>query len=562
MIEELHIRNFALIDQCVVNFSKGLNILTGETGAGKSVLIGALGLILGAKGDSSAIRTGEEEADVTGVFEIKTDEVRSWLEEHDLDSREDRLIIRRTLKSTGRGKISIQARPFPLNELVELGKLLVDVHGQHDHQTLFHVDYHRRYLDSYGSLEEAVGKITKLFYSVKELSEEIASLKEVLKDKDEEIELLTYSLEEIGKTDIREGEEDEIRSRLKFMNQSQQLYSLMDSFMNIMPENHGGALRTLRQSLEILEDLKGLNPDFLGVEERFSNAFYELEDIVQTVQSIQESMVFDPSEKEALEDRLAEIKKIYRKYAPTYESLQEYCQTSRTRLEELAGGESNLGDLEKRKAWLEEELVEKAQQLSAERKKQAELLEKDVREMLRELGMTSADFSIRITGRKSESGQNLCGVTGIDRVEFLFSANRGEPVKPLRQVASGGEISRVMLAIKTALADSGTIPVLVFDEIDAGIGGEVAKSIGIHMKKLSQFNQILCITHLASIAVYADNHIKVEKFDAMDRTNTSLYNLDGSQKVLEIARMLSGDSQGDASLKHAKALLESASGIR
>ena len=560
MIDELHIRNFALIDECVVDFSGGLNILTGETGAGKSVLIGALGLILGGKGDSSLIRTGKDEADITGVFDIVSEDVRNWLDNHDLDPSEDQLIIRRTLKSSGRGKISIQSRPFPLNELSELGKLLVDVHGQHDHQTLFHIDFHRRFLDKYGDLEDKVKEISQRFYALKELTEEIYTLKTALQDKDEEIELLTYSLEEIEKAALQEGEEDEIRSRLKIMNQSQQLYSLVESFLNIMPENRGGALSLLRKSGAALEELKGLNSDFSPVEQRFSNAFYELEDIVETIKSTQDSLIFDPREKEELEDRLAEIKKIYRKYAPSYEALQEYAAKSSARLESLSSGESNLKDLEMKKALMEEDLISHAQVLSSGRKEKAAVLEQNVRDMLRELGMGSAEFSVDISGRKSETGQNLCGVTGIDRVEFLFSANRGEPLKPLRQVASGGEISRVMLAIKTALAGSDSIPVLVFDEIDAGIGGEVAQSIGIHMKKLSRFNQILCITHLASIAVYADNHIKVEKTDTLDRTKTKLYTLDGEKKVFEIARMLSGDSQGDASIRHAQSLLESAAG--
>ena len=558
MIEELQIRNFALIDEDTVAFQKGLNILTGETGAGKSVLIGALGLILGGKGDSSLIRTGADEAEVIGVFTIVTPEVRSWMADHDLDGDEDQLIIRRTLKRSGRGTISIQARPFPLNELIDLGQLLVDVHGQHDHQTLFYIDHHRKFLDRSARNEGMVKDISSLFYSVKETAETINDLKTRLKDKDEEIELLEFGLQEIEMADIGEAEEDEIRGRLKFMNQAQDLFSLVASFMDLMPENRSGAMGTLRQSGEILNDLSGFDEQFKKIEERFSNAFYEMEDIVETMRAISDNLVFDPAEKEQLEDRLADIKKILRKYGPTYESLQNYVVESRNRLDELSGSEVNLASMEEKRASLEARLIGKAQELSERRKKQACILEDEIRDMLRELGMASAEFSVNITGRKGEDGRNLCGVTGIDRVEFLFSANRGEPLKPLRQVASGGEISRVMLAIKTALAGTDGIPVLVFDEIDSGIGGEVAKSVGQHLKKLSRFNQILCITHLASIAVYADNHIKVEKFDRDDRTNTSLQALSEDLKVQEIARMLSGDSRGDASIKHAEALLRNA----
>ena len=560
MIEELHIRNYALIDENIVNFRSGLNILTGETGAGKSVLIGALGLILGAKSDSSVIRTGEDEAEVSGIFEITTPEIRSWLSSHDLDEREDQLIIRRTLKKSGRGKVSIQARPFPLSDLSELGQLLVDVHGQHDHQSLFHIDQHRRFLDRSGRHEGLVSEINETFTRVKELSERISDLKKALENREAEIELLTFSLKEIEETAVREDEDEEIRSRLKRMNQAEELYELVETFMGLMPESRGGAMGALRQAGQALKDLAGLDSQTASLNDRFSNAFYEMEDIIESMGSLNKELAFDPREKEQLEDRLADIKKILRKYGPGYEELQAYCLESQQKLDELESGSNNLDSLEKEKAGMEEKLIARAQTLSEKRKSRAVVLEGEIRELLRTLGMSSADFSVQITPRTGENGQLVCGINGMDRVEFLFSANRGEPLKPLRQVASGGEISRVMLAIKTALAGTDGIPVLVFDEIDAGIGGEIAKSIGKHMKQLARFNQILCITHLASIAVYADNHIKVEKFDKMDRTNTSLYSLEGEEKVMEIARMLSGDSEGDASIRHAEVLLRSAAG--
>ena len=560
MIEELHIKNYALIDECIVSFQTGLNILTGETGAGKSVLIGALGLILGARNDSSSIRTGTDEAEVTGVFEVSTDEIRLWLKEHDLDDSEDQLIIRRTLKRSGRGKVSIQSRPFPLSELNDLGRLLVDVHGQHDHQSLFQIDQHRRFLDRSGKHEAIVQDIGDTFNRVKELSLGIEKLRTDLADKEAEMELLSFSLNEIEKADIRDEEEDEIRTRLKRMNQSQELYSLADSFMGLMPESRGGAMSSLRQAGQVLSDLTALDGIDPKLSERFSNAFYELEDIIESVRSVNDELTYDPRDKEILEDRLAEIKRIYRKYGPSYSDLQNSYEQGSLRLEELQNGETNLEELEKEKSRWEEALISKAQKLSDMRKTRGAQLEKEITTLLKSLGMASAEFRIQVTNRTGENGQAVCGASGLDRIEFLFSANKGEPLNPLRQVASGGEISRVMLAVKTALAGTDRIPVLVFDEIDSGIGGEVASSIGRHMRQLSRYNQILCITHLASIAVYADNHIKVEKTDIDDRTNTSLYSLNNESKVMEIARMLSGDSEGDASIRHAEALLQNAVG--
>ncbi|OQY34573.1 MAG: DNA repair protein RecN [Spirochaetaceae bacterium 4572_59] len=560
MIEELHIKNYALINENIVNFQSGLNILTGETGAGKSVLIGALGLILGNKGDSSVIRTGEDEADITAVFNISTAEIRLWLIEHDLDDGDDQLLIRRTLKRTGRGKVYIQGRPFPLAELSDLGRLLVDIHGQHDQQSLFHIEQHRRFLDRSGKHEEHVQEISEIFNRLKELNEKITNLRTSLNDKESELEILTFSLEEISMADIHEEEEEELRSRLKRIDQAEEFFTLVDSFLNLMPESRGGAMGALREAGQALEGLSGLDEENKKLSERFSNAFYEMEDIIESIVSLNNDISFDPQDKERLEDRLAEIKKIFRKYGPSYQDMQRYCEDSRRKLEELSGGENNLVEWEIQKSSLEEQLIRKALELSEKRKIRGSKLEVEIRDLLKTLGMASAEFSVQISRRTGDNGQYICGITGLDRVEFLFSANKGEPLKSLRHIASGGEISRIMLAIKTALSGTDHIPVLVFDEIDSGIGGEVGNSIGKHMKNLAQYNQILCITHLASIAVYADNHIKVEKTDDNDRTNTSLYPLKDESKVLEIARMLSGNSEGDASIRHAEVLLRTAAG--
>ncbi|MBF9016123.1 MULTISPECIES: DNA repair protein RecN [unclassified Oceanispirochaeta] len=559
MIEELHIRNFALIDETTVQFQKGLNILTGETGAGKSVLIGALGLVLGSKADNSAVRTGCDEAEVTAVFTVESPDVKEWLKDHDLDASEDSLILRRKIRTSGRGGVYIQSRPFTLAELSELGKLLVDIHGQHDHQSLFYIDQHRRFLDKSGKLEDDNRAVQALFNSLKDKTEEIGALKEALNDIEKETELLNHSIEEIEDAALKDGEEDEIRNSLSRMEQSEQLYGTVDSLLSLLPENRGGSLASLRRGLDLLEKLSDMDPGSRELKDRFSNAFYELEDITDSIASLNDELSFSPGEKETLEDRLAIIKKICRKYGPGVTEVQSHLEECRVKLDQLDNSTDRLGELNKERDALEEELIGKARTLSEERKRAGSVLEKSVELVIKSLGMPSSVFSVGITQKTGEQGQALCGLNGLDRVEFLFTANKGEPLKPLKDVASGGELSRVMLGIKSALAGTDQIPILVFDEIDAGIGGEVGSSIGRHMKKLAGFHQILCITHLASIAVYADNHIKVQKTERENRTLTDLFALENGQKVSEIARMLSGDSEGNASISHAEELLRSAS---
>ncbi len=559
MIEELYIKNYALIDETRVLFAGKLNILTGETGAGKSVLIGALGLVLGNKADSTAIRTGCDEAEVTGVFHNTSEDIRSWLEEHDLDPGEDSLIIRRKIRSTGRGSVYIQSRPFTLADLSELGRLLVDVHGQHDHQSLFYIDQHRRFLDKSGKLEEMNRRVQGLFNALKDKSAEIDELKAAQENREKEIELLQYAVNEIDEADLKEGEEEELRKVLKRMDQAQELYSVIDGLTDLLSENRGGALSALSKAQPLMDRLTEMESEQAGLKSRYNDAFYELEDIAQSLAGMGDQISYTPAEKEALEDRLAVIKRISRKYGPGFDEVQRHLAESRESLERLDHAVDRLEALGAERDALEEELIGEARLLSERRKETALILEGRICDLLATLGMPSASFSISVSLKTGDQGQALCGINGLDRVEFMFSANKGEPLKSLRNVASGGELSRVMLAVKTALADSDNTPVLVFDEIDAGIGGEVASSIGRHMKGLAGFHQILCITHLASIAVYADNHIKVKKTEREDRTHTDLFALEGNERVAEIARMLSGDSEGSASLTHAEEMLKGAS---
>ncbi len=558
MIEELYVKNYALMDETHVKFSEKLNILTGETGAGKSVLIGALGLVLGGKSDSSVIRTGCDEAEVTAVFHIDQPRIRLWLEEHGLDAEEENLVLRRKIRTTGRGAVYIQSRPFTLAELSGLGQLLVDIHGQHDHQSLFHVEQHRRLLDRFGKLEFQASVVFDLFQELKALNSEIEALQSAREESEKEKELLRFSISEIQEAELLEGEEEELEKTLQRMGQAQQLFSLSDEALELLAENRGGSLGALRRGMTLLDSLAELDEDVLPLKERFASAFYELEDIVQSLAGLKEDLDFSPADKEMAEDRLALLKKLGRKYGGSCQDILLSLSEKEKALALLEAGEDRLEELKEQAGQKEEELAQKARSLSEKRKEAALGLEKCILGFLKELGMSSASFCVSVVQKTGEDGQVLCGAYGLDRVEFMFSANTGEPLKALRETASGGEISRVMLAIKSALAGNDKIPVLIFDEIDTGIGGEIAPALGLHLKRLASFHQILCVTHLASIAVYADNHIKVRKTESSGRTKTELFALTDTDRVAEIARMLSGDSEGQASLSHAREMLKGA----
>lgn len=558
MIEELYVKNYALMDETHVKFSEKLNILTGETGAGKSVLIGALGLVLGGKSDSSVIRTGCDEAEVTAVFHIDQPRIRLWLEEHGLDAEEENLVLRRKIRTTGRGAVYIQSRPFTLAELSGLGQLLVDIHGQHDHQSLFHVEQHRRLLDRFGKLEFQASVVFDLFQELKALNSEIEALQSAREESEKEKELLRFSISEIQEAELLEGEEEELEKTLQRMGQAQQLFSLSDEALELLAENRGGSLGALRRGMTLLDSLAELDEDVLPLKERFASAFYELEDIAQSLAGLKEELDFSPADKEMAEDRLALLKKLGRKYGGSCQDILLSLSEKEKALALLEAGEDRLEELKEQAGQKEEELAQKARSLSEKRKEAALGLEKCILGFLKELGMSSASFCVSVVQKTGEDGQVLCGAYGLDRVEFMFSANTGEPLKALRETASGGEISRVMLAIKSALAGNDKIPVLIFDEIDTGIGGEIAPALGLHLKRLASFHQILCVTHLASIAVYADNHIKVRKTESSGRTKTELFALTDTDRVAEIARMLSGDSEGQASLSHAREMLKGA----
>ena len=557
MLEELVVKNYALIDQLQVRFSSGLNILTGETGAGKSIMIGALGLVLGLKADTEALRSGASEIDVAGIIKLEDNpEVRTWLLDKGIEAENGTIIIRRVVKKNGKSTIFVQSAPFTLTALRELTGMLFDLHGQHEHQSLLSAENHRRLLDHYGGMVSDVEAFSTLHTRLLKLREQYSALIAEQQERSRKVELLEYAIREIEEAKLKVGEEKHLRSEQNLQANHERLIHLIEEAYGATAESRGGALAGLRQARGSLAEVVKIDSSMSQSSKQLENVFFELEDFVQNLGRYKGSIDFDPSRLEQIEERLDLIKRLERKYGGSIETVLAYREDSQKQLESIQGSEATQSKLEGEISAAEKELRTRAERITNLRKQaSAGLREKIVQELV-QLGMPKVRFSVQVEDRSGEGGKVLYSNTGKDRVEFLISPNPGEPYKRLAQIASGGELSRIMLAIKSVLAESDHINSLIFDEVDSGIGGEVALAVGERLKRLGRRKQVLCITHLATIAVQADNHIKVQKVTQAGRTVTRVNPVTGAERQQEIARMLAGDKTGDTSLRHAQELLQ------
>jgi len=557
MLEELTIKNYALIEELVINFDARLNILSGETGAGKSIVIGALGLILGVKGDSSLIRTGCDESQVSCIIKIpEGNEALLWLLEHEIEPEDDRIIIRRVIRKTGRGSIFIQGVPSSRKDLEELSSFVFDMHGQHAHQSLLSTESQRKLLDRFSGVEKDVEKLKNNFLILSDKKNKFEKLKESESDLAREKELLFHNIEEIDKADLKIDEEEGLIAERNILLQHDKLMEYLEECKNVLSGSSGGALSLIRQARSPMDNLSLLVESVKPLANRLDDAFYEIEDVFESLKQFQDTINFVPGKLEACEDRLQLIHNLQKKFGSTIKEIIEYRENAEKTITEMENFDSDRNKLHENILLMEKVVLQDAGEISIKRRNFGKKLEISIRDNLIPLGMPKANFKIQITPRVNAEGKAACGFSGLDKVEFLISPNQGEPMKALKNIASGGELSRVMLSIKSVLAESDSVLSLVFDEIDTGIGGEVALSVGEHLSQIGRHRQILCITHLASIAVYADRHIKVEKNVTDGRTFTTIKTIEGSDRTSEVARMLSGDSSGSASIVHAEELLK------
>ncbi|WP_443741023.1 DNA repair protein RecN [Treponema berlinense] len=576
MLEDLRIKNFALIDNASVEFKNGFTVLSGETGAGKSLLIGALTFLLGGKGGVEHIRTGCQTAQVSGTFYLKglsapvdsskinEDDIKTpaqWLYVHGIESEDDRILIRRAVRDTGKSAAWIGDTPVTRADLASFCNFLIDIHGQHEHQSLMRVSEHRKFLDSFAGLDEKVEEFTALYSN---LVAKRRSLDELLSDdktRAQKIDVLTFSIKEIEDAKLKKGEDRELEDEEKRLSSFEKLYEDIDSICQALEgaESSSGAVLLLKKIRSVTQHACQLDKNLESLDNRLESAFYELSDIAGEYSSYKNSLVFDPERLAFVQDRLTLIYNLKKKYASSVNaSVEEVIQfglDAQKRLAELSGGEKNKDSLKEEITGLEKNVYKQAKEISDSRKIAAQKMSEQVMAILKTLGMKDTRFAVQVAEKNGSQIEQKCGPYGMDDIEFLIAANPGNPLQSLAKIASGGELSRVMLALKTVLAETDSVETLVFDEIDTGIGGEVAVSVGQHLKSLAKKCQILCITHLASIAVYADNQLKIAKSVSEGMTNTEVAPIEGEQRVAEIARMLSGDAASQESLEHAKAML-------
>jgi DNA repair protein RecN (Recombination protein N) len=604
MLHELDIRNYALIDRVKIDFSEGLNILTGETGAGKSIIIGALGLILGERSASDVIRTGANNALVRATIDVSNSQrVNELLSETDLKDEEDSgmLLLSREISKNGRSRCWVNEQTTTISTIREIGDYLVDIHGQHEHQTLFRPEKHLEILDDFGGLKNHVLKVTDVYDRLRDL---MAECDRLVQDRDEKLrqkELFEFQLKELENAKLEEGEEEKLIRERQILNNAELIFELANRIYERLYNSDEPSVPSIIDMLKSmradLSKLRQIDAQLDEIESRYENTIYELEDIASQVLDYRDGAEFDPRKITEVESRLDLIFKLKRKYLiESVAGLIAFKNEVAEKLEDISLSSSKIDDIQIEIQKTTDEACDIALELSQQRQNYAKDLKKLVENELKTLGMERTVFEVLVTQNEVQTEQNTALVppsngrtknetlsiennvyssvtrrnesrklrfspNGFDSVEFLLSPNPGEELRPLTKIASGGEISRIMLAIKTVLA-TGTAhssPVtLIFDEIDTGIGGRIAEVIGRKLKELSKSRQVICITHLPQIASLADSHCRVQKKVVEDRTVVEVQKLDKDERVEEIARMLAGEKITEVTLAHAREMIQQA----
>lgn len=568
MLEDLSIKDFAIIESEHIEFSNGFTVLSGETGAGKSILIGAMSFLLGGKADVNQIRSGAHEAQVSGTFYLDSKENQNpaleWLNDHGIETENNRILLRRYIRDNGRAGAWIGSTPVNRTDLAEFSAFLVDIHGQHEHQSLMRVPEHRKFLDARAGILPEVSAFTALYMELVEKRRLLAQLDSSDADRTRKIDMYNFAVKEIEDAKLKPEEDIQLEEEENRLSSYEKLFAGVDSIRNMLDGGDESVVSLLKKIRRESQNISILDKTLSSLDTRIESAFYELNDISEEFASYANKLVYDPSHLQEVQDRLSLIYSLKKKYASSQSAplkeVFDYYENAQKSLEQLGAGSENREELMKSVSELEKKVYLAGKNLSEKRRATGDKLASEVESLLKNLGMNGTRFAVSITAKPGDQIEQKCGPYGFDNIEFLISANPGSPLLPLAKIASGGEISRVMLALKTIFAQNDPVQTLVFDEIDTGIGGEVAVAVGSHMKALAKNRQIFCITHLASIAVYADNQIKIEKGVAEGKTVSNVHPIQGEERVSEIARMLSGDADSAASIEHARAMLEKYSG--
>lgn len=550
MLATLRVQNYALIDTVEIDFQTGFNVLTGETGAGKSILIGALNLVLGARAVGEVLRQGAARVQIDAIFLVEKPgrRLKELLDAHDLALDGQELHLARTITKDGRSKGYVNGTMVPIATLSDIGDELVDVHGQHEHQSLLKPERQLELLDAFGGTEAAVATIRRQVEAYRALHHRIETLENDDRDRTRQMEFLRFEVSEIDEAGLEPGEDESLKARIDLITNAETIYETASrAYTHLCEEEDLAALDQLAGVSRDVEELAEIDARFLPLAAQLADAQTTLEAVASELRGYTEEIEFDPEELNELNRRNALIGNLKRKYGRTVEAILAYRAKAFAELDDYENRDEQLASLKREADALQVEITAAGKKLTVARQKAADKIAKHVTRALQDLGMKGALFEARLESVPMQ-------LSGFDRAAFQLAANPGEAMRPLKQVASGGEISRIMLAIKTVLAGADTIPTLIFDEVDAGIGGDVARMVARKLRAIAASHQVLSITHLAQIAAVGDAHFTVAKANANGRTQTNVVPISGEPREKEIARLLDG-SVSKVSLEHARELL-------
>ena len=553
MLSQLYIENLAVIEKANIDFTGDLNVFTGETGAGKSILINGINAILGQRMTKDIVRTGTDKAVISAVFTNVPKDCEMLLSQSGLTAEEGQLFLEREIRSDGGSIARINNRPVNISLLKQVGEMLVNIHGQHDNQILLSPDRHIDILDSYAESDAMLADYQDSFHSLQKIAKQINALKTDANQKQFRISQLYEIVSEIENLNIKDGEDEQIKAELAVSKNAVALSEAIYSANAVIAgtDDSRGVVENVSAANAFIEQYSDLMPELSALCERLESARIEVQDISQELDSILGKLNVDPKRFDWLNQRSEELRRICKKYGPTLDDVLNTLANSKQELQTLENSEQDLSKLEEQKTQILTEVSKKALALSEHRKKAAERFVKQVTDELEFLNMPNVKIVV-------ESVQGKLTLKGMDTIEFLISANVGEQPRPLARIASGGELSRIMLALKNVIAEKDAIGTLIFDEIDTGVSGRAAQKIGLKLKSIAKFRQVLCVTHLAQIAVMADNHILIEKNVVGERTVTTVRPLSQEDRKHEIARIMGGDSITPLLLENAQQLIDEA----
>jgi len=564
MIKTLAIKDYILIDKIKIQFESGLNIITGETGVGKSIIIDAMNLLIGEKASTDIIRSGSEKAIIEGIFDVSDNQnVINFLGENNYDIS-DELIIRREILRKGTSRNFINDSPASLSHLKELGKFLIDLHGQHEHQSLLRTETHIHLLDNFGNLEKLIDEYRTYYFKLKELFGKLDELKNIESSTKKKKDLYEFQAKEIDAVNPKPNEIDELQNKLNILENSERLYEATSRIYETLYESEFAVYDQLIKVRNLIDDLSRIDKTFSELKNDISSAISIVDELAKFIQSYNSRIEFNPELLEEYRERLGSLILLAKKYGGSLEAVIEHRNKIEKELQLAENFEEEIQKIEDEIEDVRKLCSDAAVRLSEKRREVAEKISKSIVTILKDLGINNAKFDVVFRNKKSDNPRSFVKLGneyyeatpfGFDDVEFYISTNPGEELKPLAKVASGGEISRIMLALKTILAKSDKLPLMVFDEIDVGISGRIAQKVGKALRNLSEYHQIIAITHLPQIAGFANAHYVVEKKIKDGRAISTIRKLNDEERVYEIAKLISGEEITPASLESAKELI-------